>query len=62
MTTTPPAGKRHAFYVDETMKAEHGYIPSVVTEDEPGHTPMRGNGPYLLFSIRAGSATSTRPA
>lgn len=46
MTTTPPADKRRAFYVNETMKTEHGYIPSVVTEDEPGHTPMRGNGPY----------------
>jgi hypothetical protein len=42
---TPPTGKRQAFYVDETMQTEHGFIPSVVTEDEPGHTPLRGNGP-----------------
>ena len=46
MTTIPRAGKRHAFYIDETMWTEHGYIPSIVTEDEPGHTPMRGNGPH----------------
>ena len=42
---TPPTDKRQAFYVDATMRTEHGFIPSVVTEDEPGHTPMRGNGP-----------------
>ncbi|GAA0547178.1 hypothetical protein GCM10010172_31190 [Paractinoplanes ferrugineus] len=42
---TPPTGKRRAFYVDATMQTENGFIPSVVTEDEPGHTPMRGSGP-----------------
>ncbi|MEV4708213.1 hypothetical protein [Actinoplanes sp. NPDC049316] len=46
MTPTPMSGKRHAFYIDETMQTEHGYIPSIVNEDEPGHTPLRGNGPY----------------
>ncbi|GLZ00790.1 hypothetical protein [Actinoplanes sp. NBRC 103695] len=41
---TPPTGKRQAFYVDATLQTEHGFIPSVVTEGEPGHTPMLGNG------------------
>ena len=43
---TPPTGKRQAFYIDATMHTEHGFIPSVVTENEPGHTPMRGNGSH----------------
>lgn len=43
---TPPTDKRQAFYIDATMHTEHGFIPSVVTENEPGHTPMRGNGPH----------------
>jgi hypothetical protein len=38
--------KRIAFYVDETMKTEQGYIPSVVTEGEPGHSPLVGNGEF----------------
>lgn len=39
-----PQRKRTAFYVDETMKTDQGYIPSVVTEGEPGHAPLTGNG------------------
>lgn len=38
--------KRSAFYVDETMKTEHGYVPSLVTEGEPGHAPLVGNGDH----------------
>lgn len=36
--------KRYCFYVDESMNTPNGYIPSMVTEDEPGHAPMIGNG------------------
>ncbi|GAA2471161.1 hypothetical protein [Winogradskya humida] len=46
MDTTPPTDKRYAFYVDETMRTEYGYVPSIITEDEPDHTPMRGNGTH----------------
>jgi hypothetical protein len=38
--------KRKCFYVNELMLTEHGYIPSMVTEGEPGHSPMKGNGPF----------------
>lgn len=41
-----PRQKRRAFYVDETMKTDQGYIPSVVTEGEPGHTPFAFNGEF----------------
>lgn len=39
---TPPTGKRQCFYIDETMLTEHGYVPSMITENEPGHAPMTG--------------------
>lgn len=38
--------KRTAYFVDETMKTPDGYIPSVVTEGEPGHVPLKGNGDH----------------
>lgn len=36
--------KRYCFFIDESMYTPNGYIPSVVTEDEPGHSPMMGKG------------------
>ncbi|MFG1995252.1 hypothetical protein ACGFJ7_35285 [Actinoplanes sp. NPDC048988] len=43
--TAAKSGRRQAFYIDETMRTEHGFIPSIVTEDTPGHTPLSGSGP-----------------
>ena len=40
-----PAGKRKCYYIPPDQRDEEGYIPSLVIEDEPGHTPFRGNGP-----------------
>ena len=37
---------RECFYIPPTGRDEHGYIPSLVTENEPGHAPMCGRGPY----------------
>lgn len=39
------AEPRSCLYVDETMHTPKGYIPSFVTEDEAGHSPMIGSGP-----------------
>lgn len=39
------AGPRWCYYIPEGQRDEHGYIPSIVTEGEPGHTPLTGNGP-----------------
>jgi len=36
--------KRKCFYIPVEQFDENGYIPSVVTEGEPGHSPMRGKG------------------
>ena len=33
---------RQCFIILETQQDEHGYIPSLVTENEPGHAPMTG--------------------
>lgn len=38
--------RRRAFYIDETMAVDGGYIPHVVVEGEPGMTPMSGNGEF----------------
>jgi len=38
------AGK--CFYIPVDQFDENGYIPSVVTEGEPGHAPLTGNGPH----------------
>jgi hypothetical protein len=35
---------RWCFYIPSGQFDEHGYIPSVVTEGEPGHAPLRGQG------------------
>jgi hypothetical protein len=37
---------RRCLYVFETSLTEHGYIPSMITEGEPGHSPMKGNGEH----------------
>lgn len=39
--------KRWCYYVPECQDpAKHGgYVPSMVEENEPGHSPMLGNGP-----------------
>ena len=42
---TSKAGRRQCLYVDETMQHEGGYVPSMVTEGEPGHAPLEGNHP-----------------
>ncbi len=33
---------RQCFAILETQQDDHGYIPSLVTENEPGHAPMVG--------------------
>jgi hypothetical protein len=38
---SPP---RQCFYIPEGQRDEAGYIPSLVTEGEPGHAPLTGNG------------------
>ena len=35
---------RQCFYIPDGQRDEHGYIPSLVTENEPGHSPMTGKG------------------
>lgn len=35
---------RQCFYIPIEQFDEHGYIPSLVTEGEPGHAPLTGNG------------------
>jgi hypothetical protein len=40
-----PMNPRKCFYIPPTGFVEgHGYVPSVVVEGEPGHTPLMGNG------------------
>lgn len=41
-----PPQPRRCLYVFETSLTEHGYIPSMVTEGEPGHALMSGNGEH----------------
>jgi hypothetical protein len=41
MTTKP----RQCFYIPVEQFDENGYIPSLVTEGQPGHAPLTGNGP-----------------
>ena len=38
--------QRQCLYVDESMLQEEGYVPSMVTEGEPGYAPLAGNGPF----------------
>jgi hypothetical protein len=46
MPDSTPYVKRQCFYVPVDQFDENGYIPSLVTENEPGHAPLRGNGPF----------------
>lgn len=39
-------GKRKCFYIPEGQFDDKGYIPSLVTEGEMGHAPLKGNGPF----------------
>ena len=43
-TTTQDA--RQCFVILETQCDEHGYIPSLVVENEPGHSPLTGRGEF----------------
>lgn len=40
--------KRWVYWVNESQDpAEHGgYVPSIVKEDEPGHSPLTGRGEH----------------
>ncbi len=38
--------KRQCFYVPADQFDENGFIPSIVTEGEPGHAPLTGNGDH----------------
>lgn len=35
--------KRTCFWIDPAQDGSEGWIPSVVTEGEPGHSPLKGN-------------------
>ena len=37
---------RKCFYIPDDQFDENGYIPSLVTEGEPGHAPLKGNGAH----------------
>lgn len=37
---------RQCFVILQTQRDEHGFIPSLVTEGEPGHSPMTGRGEH----------------
>ncbi len=41
----PAAAPRHCFVIlDSQFHPERGFVPSLVTEGEPGHSPMAGRG------------------
>lgn len=47
MTTSDASARanaRQCFWIDSGPYDENGYVPSIVTEGQPGHTPMTGNG------------------
>jgi len=35
---------RQCFCIPPSSLTEYGYVPSLVTENEPGHSPMAGEG------------------
>lgn len=37
---------RTCFYIPVGQYDDQGYIPSLVTENEPGHAPLTGNGSH----------------
>jgi hypothetical protein len=45
MKTKLETGK-FCYDIVESSKDENGYIPVVVVENEPGYSPMLGNGPF----------------
>ncbi len=46
MTGPAATAQRHCFWIDETQDPDvhGGYVPSVVTEGEAGHSPLLGKG------------------
>jgi hypothetical protein len=61
MTASP----RTCFYIPPDQHDENGWIPSVVTEGEPGHAPLKGNGPcaqpwYWGKTLAEAEATADR--
>lgn len=38
--------QKWCFWVDETCQTPNGFVPAVVTEDEPGFAPLIGNGEF----------------
>lgn len=34
---------RQCFYILDALKTEGGYVPALVTENEPGYAPMSGD-------------------
>jgi hypothetical protein len=46
VATWPWNAPRKCYYINpaQVPDPEHGYVPSIVTENEPGHTPLAGDG------------------
>lgn len=42
-TLTTESESRRCYVILESEQGEHGYIPSLVIEDEPGYSPMTGD-------------------
>lgn len=44
----PDLSKPWCYWINEGQEPdpEHGYIPSIVVERDPGHYPLVGRGPY----------------
>lgn len=64
ITLVEGAAIRRAFYVDETMATDGGYIPCVIVEGDPHMTPMLGNGsgarPWIWGPTLADAKQSAR--
>lgn len=52
MTATAPA-RRRCYWIDPTQDpgAHDGWVPSLVIENEPGHSPLTGDGNALAAPI-----------
>ncbi len=44
MTTPAPSRPRTCYYIPPNQCDDEGFIPSLVTENEPAHVPFMGNG------------------
>jgi hypothetical protein len=46
--TGPDLSKPYCYYIDpkQTPHPQHGYIPSIVVEGDPGHYPLAGRGAH----------------